>query len=126
MEYITIWHTSHINVCKISTSHLIGFTTTTSCRLGHCLIAAMYGMLCMIAKDPKKIWQSVRVGRIQIQILSSRTTLLGTNHCFRPPEADVPSEFSAENNNWLFLGRNLSIPMYKKTETDYRIEDGGR
>ena len=56
----------------------------------------------------------------------NRTTLLGTNHCFRPPEADVPSEFSAENNNWLFLGRNLSIPMYKKTETDYRIEDGGR
>ena len=51
---------AHIKVCKISTSHLIGFTTTTSCRLGHCLIAAMYGMLCMIAKDPKDMAECPR------------------------------------------------------------------
>ena len=70
MEYISM---AHIKVCKISTSHLIGFTTTTSCRLGHCLIAAMYGMLCMIGKDSKKIWQSVR--RQNPFMLSSRTSV---------------------------------------------------
>ena len=49
---------AHIKVCKISTSHLIGFTTTTSCRLRHCFIAAI---VYEIAKDPKDT--AVSVGR---------------------------------------------------------------
>ena len=71
----------------------------------------------------QKIWQSEWQAESRFQMLSFndndvvggcwQPTYVRTNH-FRPPEGDVPSEFSVENNNWLVpLGRNLSIPMYK-------------
>ena len=62
---------AHIKVCKISTSHLIGFTTTTSCRLRHCFIAAIE---CVEWKRSKR-YGRVSVGRIHSDVGGTKQVL---------------------------------------------------